>query len=216
MRCSHCAQLRAYSRWLQRAQLHARGAALPPVAARVQRADPRARGDARRRACSTATRAACSSRPRAPFEPAARRVLDDMTRAIADVHDHAAQRRGRVALAPAAVARGRLAAGRPGASSRSHPGITVDVADALSEPCIAQVRRGRPTSRSRPGAPRRRDLRREVFCSDGFHLVCRADHPLAAATAITAARPRRRGRSSTCRATAACASPSTRRCTRCG
>ena len=69
------------------------------------------------------------------------------------------------------------------AAPASYPGITVDVADVLSEPCIERVTTMRADSRWRPFA-QTPELQAEVFCADDFHLVCRADHPLAGAAAI--------------------------------
>ena len=96
-----------------------------------------------------------------------------------DLGDHAARRRGRVAVAVLPS----LAAGwLPDvlASFRAaHPGIELDVADALSEDCVERVRSGRADfalAAIRASAP---ELRTDCFCSDRFHLVCRRDHPLA-------------------------------------
>ena len=49
----------------------------------------------------------------------------------------------------------------------------------LSEACIERVRSGQADfalAATRADTP---ELRAELFCSDDFHLVCRADHPLA-------------------------------------
>lgn len=61
-----------------------------------------------------------------------------------------------------------------------HPGVRIDVLDVLSEPCIEAVAKGDAElalAAMRADAP---DLVTEPFCSDGFHLVCRQDHPLIA------------------------------------
>jgi LysR family carnitine catabolism transcriptional activator len=113
------------------------------------------------------------------FEAGAARVLDDLRVAMEDLGEHAARRRGRVALA----ALPSLAAGwLPGvlASFRAlYPGIELDVADELSEPCVERVRTGRADfalAAVRGGTP---ELRTDPFCTDRFHLVCGADNPLA-------------------------------------
>ena len=62
---------------------------------------------------------------------------------------------------------------------RRHPGIALQVADVLSEPCIEHVRSGQADfalAASRAETP---ELQAEPFCSDDFHLVCPAGHPLA-------------------------------------
>ena len=61
-----------------------------------------------------------------------------------------------------------------------HPGIELEVADVLSEPCIERVRSGQADfalAATRADTP---ELRAEPFCRDDFHLVCRRDHPLVA------------------------------------
>jgi len=120
----------------------------------------------------------------ADFEPAARRVLAEFDTAIAGVHDRASLRRGRVSLALLPS----LAAGwLPDVLARyraSYPGITVDVADVLSEPCIERVTTMRADFALAAVRAETPELQAEVFCADDFHLVCRADHPLAGAAAI--------------------------------
>ncbi len=121
------------------------------------------------------------------FLAGASRLLEDFRAALSDLGEHAARRRGRVALA----ALPSLAAGwLPGvlAEFRAHyPGIELDVADELSESCVERVRSGRADfalAAVRASAP---ELRTDPFCSDRFHLVCRADHPLAARRTLTLA-----------------------------
>ena len=113
------------------------------------------------------------------FEVAARRVLAEFETAVSGMHARATLQRGRVSIAllpslaadwlPAVLAGFR----------REHPGISLEVADVLSEPCIERVRSGQADfalAATRADTP---ELRAEPFCSDGFHLVCRSDHPLA-------------------------------------
>jgi DNA-binding transcriptional LysR family regulator len=114
------------------------------------------------------------------IEPA-RRLLRDAESALTDVRDHAARRRGRVAIALLPS----LAAGwLPPLLARFHlkyPGIELDVADVLSDACIERVRSGAvdfALASTRTATP---ELHTEEFCRDGFHLVCRRDHALAKA-----------------------------------
>ena len=120
----------------------------------------------------------------ADFEAAARRVLAEFDTAIASVNDRAALRRGRVSLALLPS----LAAGwLPDVLARyraKYPGITVDVADVLSEPCIERVMTMRADFALAAVRAETPELQAEVFCADDFHLVCRADHPLAKAATI--------------------------------
>lgn len=112
------------------------------------------------------------------FLAAAERLLQDTEAAVADVRDHVARRRGRVSVAVLPS----LAAGwLPPLLARfhqDHPGIELDVADVLSDSCIARVRSGQSDfalASTRSDAP---ELRIEPFCSDDFHVVFRRDHPL--------------------------------------
>jgi LysR family carnitine catabolism transcriptional activator len=112
------------------------------------------------------------------IEPA-RRMLRDADAMLADVRDHAARRRGRVAIAllpslaagwlPPLLAR----------FHRQHPGIEIDVADVLSDACIERVRAGTADfalASTRTATP---ELHTEEFCRDQFHLVCPRGHALA-------------------------------------
>ena len=121
------------------------------------------------------------------FEVSARRVLGEFDAALTGVSDHLARRRGRVsvALLPS------LAAGWLPEILRSyradHPGVEIEVADVLSEPCVELVRNGQADfalAATRVDTP---ELRAEPFCSDDFHLVCPVGHPL---LALREVRPR--------------------------
>jgi DNA-binding transcriptional LysR family regulator len=121
------------------------------------------------------------------FEIAAHRVLAEFESAIAGARAYATRQRGRVsvALLPS------LAAGwLPGILAEfrgRHAGIDLEVHDVLSEACIECVRADKADfaiAATRANTP---ELMAEPFCADRFHLVCRADHPLAKAKSL---RPR--------------------------
>ena len=114
------------------------------------------------------------------FRQGVSRLMEDFRITMADLGEHAAQRRGRARIA----ALPSLAAGwlPPLLADfrRKHPGIALEVTDELSESCIERVRSGRADfalAAIRSTSP---ELRADPFCSDRFHLVCRRDHPLAA------------------------------------
>jgi LysR family carnitine catabolism transcriptional activator len=113
------------------------------------------------------------------FEESARHVLHEAQQALADMHAHAARRRGRVSLALLpSLAAGWLPPLLASFHAR-HPDIQLDVADVLSEDCLERVRSGRADlalASTRADTP---ELRTELFCSDRFHLVCPRNHPLA-------------------------------------
>lgn len=113
------------------------------------------------------------------FERSARRVLAEFDAALAGMRERAARERGRVSIAllPSLAADWlpQVLAG----FRAEYPGIELEVADVLSEPCIEHVRSGRADfalAATRADTP---ELRAEPFCSDDFHLVCPAGHPLA-------------------------------------
>jgi LysR family carnitine catabolism transcriptional activator len=122
------------------------------------------------------------------FEPSARRLLADIGRALVDLGDHVERRKGRVHVA----ALPSLAAGWLPALfaefRQAWPGIELVLSDQLSDACIDLVRGGQADFALASGGTRVADaaeLRMRVLCTDRFHLVCRADHPLASEPRLT-------------------------------
>jgi len=128
------------------------------------------------------------------FEDSARRLLDDMQELVGDLAERVELRKGRVSVA----ALPSLAAGWLPAIlaefMRAHPGIVVELHDALSDACVAHVRNHRADFALSAVEPRASsaasssDLLGTRLCSDRFHLVCRADHPLATVERLTVRR----------------------------
>lgn len=121
------------------------------------------------------------------FMAAAERIRAEIDAALDAARDSAQLRRGRVSLALLPS----LAAGwlpQVLAEFReAHPGIVLEIADVLSEPCIERVAGGSADfalAAIRADTPQ---LQAEPFCSDEFHLVCRDDHPLVRRRKLTAA-----------------------------
>ncbi|HTK00814.1 MAG TPA: LysR family transcriptional regulator [Bordetella sp.] len=113
------------------------------------------------------------------LETSARRVLDDFDGMIDDFRGHAMLDKGRVSVAALpSIASGWL----PGVFAefrRHHPGIELQLADVLSAPCLELVRAGRADLALASSGLPAQDLDAKLLCNDRFHLVCRADHPLA-------------------------------------
>ena len=118
------------------------------------------------------------------LDASARRLLADMDLVMDDLRDHAARRRGHVALA----ALPSLAAGwLPGLLARfsqAHPGIVLDLRDALLDPCLDMVQSGQVDFAVASRRPDMTDLDSEFLHADRYFLVCRADHPLAAQSQV--------------------------------
>lgn len=115
----------------------------------------------------------------AAFRPRAQRLLEEFDAALGGLRELAARERGRVsvALLPS-LAAGWLPDVLAGFRA-TWPGITLSVADVLSEPCIERVQRGEADfalAAVRADTP---ELQAERFCADGFHLVLPAGHRLA-------------------------------------
>lgn len=115
----------------------------------------------------------------AEFEVAAQRVLAEFDAALSGMRQRVARQRGRVSIALLPSLAADWLPDVLAGFRAQHPGIEMQVADVLSEPCIDRVRSGQADfalAATRADTP---ELRAELFCSDHFHLVCRADHPLA-------------------------------------
>ncbi len=120
------------------------------------------------------------------FELAARRLLDDMGGLLGDLADHVERRKGRVRIA---VMPSLAAAWMPpilAEFAERWPGISVSLRDALSEESVDLVRAGQVDfAIASFGSALSPELEQKLLCTDRFHLVCRADHPLAAEKRIT-------------------------------
>ncbi|NLD67530.1 MAG: LysR family transcriptional regulator [Limnobacter sp.] len=121
------------------------------------------------------------------FERSARRVLAELDAALSGVSDQLARRRGRVSIALLPS----LAAGWLPEILHdyraAYPGVEIEVADVLSEPCVDLVRRGQADFALAAVRADTEELQAEPFCRDDFHLVCPAGHPL---LALAEVRPR--------------------------
>ncbi|MDP1656298.1 MAG: LysR family transcriptional regulator [Hylemonella sp.] len=113
------------------------------------------------------------------FETSARQLLGDFGAAVGHLRDHLQLRTGRVSLA----ALPSLAAGWLPAILADYkaqwPGVELNLHDSLSDDCLDLLRGGVVEFALASTGANSAGLQTEVLCSDGFHLVCRKDHPLA-------------------------------------
>ncbi|HCY17337.1 MAG: LysR family transcriptional regulator [Curvibacter sp. GWA2_64_110] len=113
------------------------------------------------------------------FEASARQLLGDFGAAVGHLRDHLQLRTGRVSLA----ALPSLAAGWLPAILAEYkaqwPGVELNLHDSLSDDCLDLLRGGVVEFALASTGANSAGLQTEVLCSDGFHLVCRKDHPLA-------------------------------------
>ena len=113
------------------------------------------------------------------LDASARRLLGEFDLVVEDLRDYAARRRGQVIIA----ALPSLAAGwLPSLLTRCHqdyPGITLQLRDALLDPCLDMVQSGAADFAVAAQRTDMTDLESEFLHADRFFLVCRKDHPLA-------------------------------------
>lgn len=113
------------------------------------------------------------------FQDAASRVRADLGDAVQGLRDVVALQRGHVSVA---LLPSLAAAWLPQLLARfhaQHPGVQLQVADLLSEPCIAQVACGQADWAVASVRADTDELQAEWFCADTLYLLCRSDHPLA-------------------------------------
>jgi DNA-binding transcriptional LysR family regulator len=113
------------------------------------------------------------------FVGVARQLASDIESAFSDLAEHVARRKGKVAIA----ALPSLAAGWLPPVIAEHrrrfPGITVELFDALSDPCLALLRQGKVDLALTAPGENLQEFDTATLCCDGFYLVCHRDHALA-------------------------------------
>jgi LysR family carnitine catabolism transcriptional activator len=121
------------------------------------------------------------------FEESARRLLAEFNLARDELKDHVEKRKGRVALAalPSLVA-GWLPVILKEYRDR-YPGVSIELADTLSDECLDLVRRGRADFALCAAGAEMAGLDAEPLCTDEFYVVMHRDHPLARKKSLVAA-----------------------------
>ncbi|MDO9437612.1 LysR family transcriptional regulator [Hydrogenophaga sp.] len=119
------------------------------------------------------------------FAESAERLLRDMDNVLENISDHVERRKGRVALAALPSLCAGWLPGVLGEFRARYPGIDISLTDTLSDQCIDIVRSGKGDLALASSPPHQGDLSTQLLCSDGFHLVCHKDHPLALQKSIS-------------------------------
>lgn len=121
------------------------------------------------------------------FEESARRLLAEFTLAREELKDHVEMRKGRVSIA----ALPSLAAGWLPVILKEFrdawPGVTLELADTLSDDCLELVRRSRADLALCAAGAEMAGLQAEPLCADEFYVVMHKDHPLARKKTLIAA-----------------------------
>lgn len=114
------------------------------------------------------------------LEASARRLLADMALAMEDLRDHAARRRGRVTVAALPSFSAGWLPPLLAQFQSEYPGITLELRDALLDPCLDLVARGEADFAVAALRADMSELEGQFLHADHFFLVCREDHVLAA------------------------------------
>lgn len=113
------------------------------------------------------------------FAQSARPLFSEFAEMIDNFRDHAARRKGRIAIAalPSLCANWlpRIYAD----FGRRYPGIDLALTDTLSDQCLALLRAGHADFALASSVGPAEDLDVELLHVDLFYLVCRREHPLA-------------------------------------
>lgn len=113
------------------------------------------------------------------FVEVARQLMNDIEAAFSNMSDYVARRKGKVSIA----ALPSLAAGwlPPVLATyrAQHPGVTVELFDAISDHCLNYLRQGKADIALTAPGPNLMEFDTQPLCEDPFYLVCRRDHKLA-------------------------------------
>jgi len=114
------------------------------------------------------------------FAERARRLLADIEASFADLKDRASGRKGRASVAALPSLAAHMLPGIFAAYRKRFPGVALELFDALSDRCLEFLRDGRVDFALTAPGPRLAEFQSWLILSEGFYLVCRRDHRLAA------------------------------------
>jgi len=112
-------------------------------------------------------------------------VFGNIEAAMGGVADFVAGRRGRLSVAATPSLAAAFLPEVVAAFETRHPGIGLQLHDVLSDHAIAMVREGRADLALAPRSPADEGLAQRALFKDSLMLLCRSDHPLAAARSTT-------------------------------
>ncbi|HMN78294.1 MAG TPA: LysR substrate-binding domain-containing protein [Burkholderiaceae bacterium] len=113
------------------------------------------------------------------FLPSARKLVDDLARAVEGIRDFQASTRGVLRIAGSPTYAGTLVPQLALEFRRLHPGVKVLVIDVLTDQVAARVASGEADLGIAPERPVPREVIQTQLFRDPLQLVCRPDHPLA-------------------------------------
>ena len=126
------------------------------------------------------TRSNSLSRAGSEFYPLARKVLDDLARAIESTQDLEQKKRGTVRVACTPLYASTLLPQLILKYRQRYPGIAVYVLDSLNQQAVARVLSGEADLGIAPQRNVPQEVSQESVVRDRMVLICRPDHPLAA------------------------------------
>jgi DNA-binding transcriptional LysR family regulator len=126
------------------------------------------------------TRSTMLSLAGAEFYPLAKKVLEDLGRAVESTQDLEQKKRGAVRIACTPLYASTLMPQLILRYREQYPAITIYVLDSLNQQALSRVVTGEADLGIAPQRPAPPELEQESLFKDRMSLICRADHPLAA------------------------------------
>lgn len=131
------------------------------------------------------TRSSALSQAGVEFYPLARKVLDDLQRAVESTQDLEQKKRGAVRLACTPLYASTLLPRWTQRYRERFPGIAVYLLDSLNQAAVARVASGEADLGIAPQRPVPPELAQENLFQDRMVFICQPGHPLAAKERVT-------------------------------
>jgi DNA-binding transcriptional LysR family regulator len=131
------------------------------------------------------TRSTSLSLAGADFYPLARKVLDDLGRAVESTQELEQKKRGTIRIACTPLYASILMPQLILNYRKQYPAIAIYMLDSLNQQALSRVATGEADLCIAPQRPTPPELVQEDLFKDRMALICRADHPLAARERVT-------------------------------